>query len=85
MVPTELTEHLQAEVKRLKEAGDEFMQTYTRLCVHCGGGPQWQKEPSEMVFHRVRREVIPIMEQAGMDHQAAQAFCSWAERLVKSR
>jgi hypothetical protein len=84
MIPKELTEQLQNEVKRLKEAGDEFLKTYTRLCVH-SGGPQWQKESSETVFHRVRSEVIPVMEQAGMDHQAVQAFCAWAERLVKSR
>ena len=85
MIPKELTEQLQDEVKRLKQAGDEFLQTYTQLCVHCGGGPQWQKEPSEMVFHRVRSEVIPVMEQAGMDSQAIQAFCTWAEKLVKKR
>jgi hypothetical protein len=85
MIPKELSDQLQNEVNRLKKAGDDFLQTYTQLCVHCGGGPQWQKEPTEMVFHRVRSEVIPVMEQAGMDAHAVQAFCSWAERLVKKR
>lgn len=84
MLPKELNEQTGAHVKRLKEAQDDFLQTYRELCVHCGG-PQWQKEQSEMVFHRVRTEIIPMMEQAGMDHQAVQALCSWAERLVKSR
>ena len=85
MIPKELTKQLQNEVKHLKDAGAEFLQTYTRLCEHFGGGAQWKKEPSETVFHRVRSEVIPVMEQAGMDHQDVQAFCAWAERLVKKR
>lgn len=85
MIPEDLTRQLQDEVQRLQAASNDFLQTYTRLCVHFGGGPDWKKEPSETLFHRVRSEVIPIMEQAGMDHQAVQAFCAWAERLVKKR
>jgi hypothetical protein len=84
MIPKELTEQVQREVQGLKEAADEFLQTYREICVHCDG-QRWQKEPSEMVFHHVRSEVIPIMEQAGMDPQAVQALCSWAERRIRSR
>jgi hypothetical protein len=35
-----------------------------------------------MIFHRTRSEIIPIMEQAGLDPQAVQALCSWAEKLA---
>src|SRR3954470_5184865 len=51
MIPKGLTEELENEVKRLKQAGEYFLQTYTRLCEHFGGGPQWKKEPSETIFH----------------------------------
>ena len=37
------------------------------------------------VFHRVREEVIPITEGAGMDPKAAQALCAWAENLLMHR
>jgi hypothetical protein len=84
MVPKELTDQLRAEVQSLKEGQDRFLQTYKQLCDHCGG-PDWRKKKVELVFHRVREEVIPIMEQAGADHQSVQALCSWAERLVMSR
>jgi hypothetical protein len=84
MIPKEVSDQLQDQVKRLKQAGDEFLQTYKHLCVHFGG-EQWQKEPSELISHRVRSEVIPVMEQAGMDPQAVQGFCSWAERLIRKR
>ena len=33
-------------------------------------------------FPFVAREIIPVMEQAGMDHPGVQALCSWAEKLV---
>jgi hypothetical protein len=84
MVPKELADQLQGEVQRLKQAGDAFLQMYKQFCVHFGG-EQWQKEPSELISHRVREEVIPVMEQAGMDPQAIQGFCSWAERLARKR
>jgi hypothetical protein len=81
MITKELAEQVRTEVERFKEVQDQFLQTYKRLCAH-HGGPAWQRAELEMVFHQVRKEVIPIMEQAGMDHQAVQALCSWAERLV---
>jgi hypothetical protein len=84
MIPRELAEQVQAEIKRLKEAQDDFLQTYRRLCVHHGGA-EWQRAGSEIVFHQVRQEVIPIMEQFGMDPRSVQALCSWAERLLTSR
>ena len=83
MIPNELAEQLRAEVTSLKELQSKFLQTYKRLCVH-DGGPEWRKAPIEKVFHHVRKEIIPIMEQAGMDHQEVQALCSWAEKLVKT-
>ena len=76
---------MRAEVNLLKEGQDRFLQTYKRLCVHYGG-PEWRSEEDiESVFHHVRKEIIQVMEQAGMDPHAVQAFCSWAERLVKKR
>ncbi len=81
MVSSQLAEQVRSEVKRLKAVQDEFLQTYKRLCVE-NGGPNWPREGIEMVFHRVRKEIIPIMEQAGMEHQAVQALCSWAEKLA---
>jgi hypothetical protein len=38
-----------------------------------------------MVFHRVRKEVIPLMEQAGMAENSVQALCSWAEKMVATQ
>ncbi len=81
MIPEELAEQVRTEVKRLKEVQDMFLQTYKQLCVHFGGS-KWPKSKVEMVLHRVRSEVIPIMEQAGLEHNAVQALCSWAEKLA---
>ena len=60
------------------------MQTYRRLCAHYGG-PEWRKAEIEMILHRVRKAIIPIMEQIDMDHNAVQALCSWAEKRVLDR
>jgi hypothetical protein len=84
MIPKELAEQVRSEIKRLKEAQDAFLQTYQRLCVH-HGGPNWQLKKSERVFHEVREDLIPIMEEYGMDPNAVQALCSSAERLLTSR
>ena len=84
MIPAELAEQVRSEVKRLKQAQDDFLQTYRALCIY-HGGEQWQKEPSEMIFHRAREAVVPIMEELGMDHNTVQALCSWAEQLLRSR
>ena len=82
MIPNELAEQVRAEVKLLKEGQDKFLQTYMRLCVYYGG-PEWREETDiETVFHHVRKEIIPIMEQAGMDSKQVQALCSWAAKLV---
>ena len=85
MIPADLAEQVRAEVGRFKELQDQFLQTYQRLCAH-HGGPQWQnaKEP-EVVFYHVRSDLMPVMEQAGMDHNAVQALCHWAEGLVMHR
>jgi hypothetical protein len=77
-----LAEQVQAGVKLLKEGQDRILQTYKRLCVHYGG-PEWRREEDiESVFHHLRKEVIPVMEQAGMNSKQVQAFCSWAAKLV---
>jgi hypothetical protein len=81
MIAQELTDQLRTEIKRLKESQDKFVPIYKQLCVH-HGGPNWQKQEIEMVFHRVRGEVIPIMQQAGLDPKSSQALCSWAEKLL---
>ena len=82
MIPSELAEQVRAEVKLLKERQDRFLQNYKRLCVHYGG-PKWRSEEDiESVFHYVRKEIIPVMEQAGMDSKQVQALCSWAAKLV---
>ncbi len=81
MIPTELADQVRAEVKGLKEVQDRFLQTYKQLCAHYGGS-KWPTAEIERIFHQTRQEVIPIMEQAGMDHPAVQALCSWAEKLV---
>jgi len=81
MIPNELADQARAEVGRLKDMQDRFLQTYKQLCVHFGG-PGWQKKKIDLVFHQVRLEVVPIMEQAGLDHAGVQALCSWAEKLA---
>ncbi len=84
MIPNELAEQLRLEIKRLKDVQEDFLLTYKRLCIH-HAGPDWGRKESEMVFHRVRADVIPVMEQLGMDHQSVQALCSWAEQLLARR
>jgi hypothetical protein len=82
MIPRDLAEQVRAEVKLLKEGQDKFLQTYKQLCV-LYGGPEWRKEEDiESVFHHVRKEIIPLMEQAGMENKQVQALCSWAAKLV---
>jgi hypothetical protein len=83
MIPNEQAEQLRSEIKRLKEAQDDFLQTYKRLCIHYGGA-EWLRQ-SDPVLHSVRSDVIPVMEQLGMDHESVQALCSWAERLICRR
>ena len=83
MITQELTDQVRTEIKRLKEVQDQFLQTYQRYCDQFGG-PGWRKD-MEMVFHRVRKEIIPISEGAGMDPKAAQALCAWAEKLLMGR
>ena len=86
MIPKELAEQVRSEVKRLKDVQDAFLQTYERLCARHGGlERQPDNSDSETVFHHVRGEVIPIMEQLGMDLQTAQALCTWAERKLRGR
>jgi hypothetical protein len=58
--------------------------TYSKLCAHYGGA-DWQKKKIEMVLHRVREEIVPIMEQAGMDPKEVQALCAWAEKNAMRR
>jgi hypothetical protein len=84
MMTKDLTEQVRADVKLLMEVQDKFLQTYKQLCLH-HGGPEWKKKHIDKVFHQVRDEVIPIMEQLGMDPKAVQALCSWAEKLVMSQ
>jgi hypothetical protein len=81
MMTKELAEQVRAEVKLFTEVQDKFLQTYQQLCLH-HGGPEWKKKHIDKVFHQVRDEVIPIMEELGMDHNAVQALCAWAEKLV---
>ncbi len=82
MSPTDLAEQLRAEDKLLKEGQDKFLETYKRLCAHLSG-PEWRKEKDiETVFYHVRKEIIPIMEQAGMESRQVQALCSWAAKLA---
>jgi hypothetical protein len=86
MLTKELTDQVQSEIKRLKDAQDTFLQTYDRLCARQGGlGRKPDNSDSETVFQTVRGEVIPIMEQLGMDHQTVQALCTWAERKLRAR
>jgi hypothetical protein len=81
MIPQELADQVRSQVQSLKQVQDQFLQTYKRLCVHFGGA-EWQKKKIDRTFHEVRREVIPIMEQAGLEHAGIQALCSWAEKLA---
>jgi hypothetical protein len=82
MVPDELTEQVRTEVRRMKEVHGDFLQTYQRLCAHCGG-PDWHKKDElERVFHQVRREIVPIMQQAGLDPKDVDALCSWAAKRL---
>jgi hypothetical protein len=81
MIPKELAEQVRTEVKRVKEEQGKFLQTFKRLCAHIGGH-EWEKGRFEIVFHQVRQQVIPHMEQAGMDHEQVQALCAWAEKLL---
>lgn len=84
MMPNELTEQLRSEIKNLKGAQEAFLKTVEALCKY-HGGPNGLRKKSEMVFHRVRSDIIPMMEQAGMDQWSAQALCSWAEQMVGKR
>jgi hypothetical protein len=79
MLATELNAEVRANVQRLKEVQDAFQRTYSKLCAYFGG-PEWPKKKVEMVLHRVREEIVPIMEQAGMDPKEVQALCAWAEK-----
>jgi hypothetical protein len=83
MIAKELADQLRAEVKSLKEVQERFLQTYKQLCAHCGGS-DWRKEETEILCHHVRKSIIPILEQEGMDRKSVQALCSWAERVVLS-
>jgi hypothetical protein len=85
MIPTDLAEQVRAEVRRFKEVQDQFLQTYQRLCAHHGGAGWRNDKEVEVVLHHVRGEVIPVMEQAGMDARSVQALCAWAERLLMHR
>jgi hypothetical protein len=84
MMTKDLSEQVRGEVKTFMEVQDRFLQTYKQLCLH-HGGPDWKKKHIDRVFHEVRDEVIPIMEQLGMDQRAVQALCSWAEKLVMTQ
>jgi hypothetical protein len=84
MMTKELAEQVRAEVKQFVEVQGKFLQTYKQLCLQ-HGGQEWKKKHIDKVFHQVRDEVIPIMEQLGMDPNAVQALCSWAEKLVMTQ
>ncbi len=84
MLPKELAEQVQSQLKRFKDVQDEFLRTYQQLCARHGGlERQADNSDSETVFGRVRGEVIPILEQLGMDQQAVQRLCSWAEGQLR--
>lgn len=84
MMTKELAEQVRAEVKRFVEVQGKFLQTYKQLCLQ-HGGTEWKKKHIDKVFHQVRGDVIPIMEQLGMDPNAVQALCNWAEKLVMTQ
>jgi hypothetical protein len=79
VITKDLAEQVRSEVRPLKAALETFLNTYKKLCVQLGG-PEWGKGKIELVFHNVRSEIIPIMEEVGMDPKSVQALCSWAER-----
>ena len=84
MIPKELAEQVRSQLKRLQDVQHEFLQTYQQLCARHGGlERQADNSDSEIVFGHVRREVIPIMEQLGMDHQEVQRLCSWTEGQLR--
>jgi hypothetical protein len=84
MIPKELADQVRTEIKALKEVHDQFLHTYQRICVH-NGGAEWRKGEIETLFHVVRKEIIPIMEQVGMEHREVQALCAWVERSIMHR
>ena len=75
---------MRTDLKRLREVQGQFLQTYKRYCAHFGG-PEWRRSEIESVLHRVREEVIPILEEADMVPKAVQALCAWAENLLTDR
>jgi hypothetical protein len=79
MLTQALADEVRDDVRRLKETQDKFLETYDKLCAHYGK-PNWRQGKVEMVFHSVRREIVPIMEQSGMDAREVQALCAWAEK-----
>jgi hypothetical protein len=84
MLPKDLAEQVRSQLKRFKDVQDEFLHTYQQLCTRHGGlERQADNSDSEIVFGRVRGEVIPIMEQLGMDQLAVQRLCSWAEGQLR--
>lgn len=84
MIPDELAEHMRSRIQCLKEAQGAFMETLERLCEY-HGGPNGLRKKSEMVFHRVRCDIVPIMEKLGMDQRSIEALCTWAEHLITKR
>jgi hypothetical protein len=81
MLSQETIQKLRDEVHRLKDAQHMFFETYKHLCVQLGGD-EWTKRRFEPVFHLVRKEILPIMEQAGMDEPAIQTLCTSAEHVL---
>ena len=81
MVPQEITQQLRDEAHRLKEAQEMFLKTYRQLCIHLGKD-EWTKRQFEMVFHLVRKEILPLMEQAGIDAASVQALCASTEHVL---
>ena len=81
VITKDLADQVRSEVRPLKAALEAFLNTYKKLCVQLGG-PEWGKGKIELVFHNVRSEIIPIMEQAGMEGKQVQALCSWAAKLA---
>ena len=84
MIPDEFAEPLRLEIKRLKEAQEGFLEIFGRLCNY-HGGPNGLRKKREMVLHRVRADIIPVMQQFGMDQRSVQALCVWAEDLIAKR
>jgi hypothetical protein len=84
MLKTEIADQVRAEVRQMKQAGEQFLETYRQLCA-AHGAPKWPSGNIEMVFHRVRSEIIPVMEEAGMDANSVESLCTWAEKRVMQR